>query len=61
MAAVADLRCSLLCRRLALSCQNLVWLKINMDSDASEEVLKGFRDAQRESNRINMKLYVTGR
>ena len=61
VAAVADLRCSLLCRRLALRCDSLRVLQINMDSDTSEKVLEGLLNAELVTSRTNMKLYVPGR
>ena len=46
MAAVADLRCSLLCRRLAEACQGLAFLFITADPGKSWDVLYGLHKAQ---------------
>ena len=44
--AVADLRCALLCRRLAEACQELWELFINTDLATSRAVLDGLLQAQ---------------
>ena len=60
MAAVADLRCALLCRRLVEACQRLKWLSINANKSTSQTVLDGLLAAKLGTERT-IELWVTSK
>ena len=61
VAAVADLRCALLCRSLVKACRNLTMLHIYIDIDATEAVLLRDRLAAQLGSKGYIRLFLAGK
>ena len=46
MAAVTDLRCALLCRRMVEGCPQLRWLFIDSDADTVRDIVTGLQNVR---------------